>query len=60
MTRNRAAAKAEASEMVDIEARLAPFFRLPPVEIIDLLVDSSPQSVAPMTRRRTPLRHEPV
>jgi hypothetical protein len=60
MTTRRAAAKADAEVMIDIDARLAPFFSPPPVGVIDLLVDSSPQSVEPAHRRRTQLRHEPV
>jgi hypothetical protein len=60
MTTRRAAAKVDAAAMIDIEARLAPFFRPPPVQLIDLLLDSSPETVAPPTPRHTPLRHEPV
>ena len=61
MTSRRAAAKAHAADMIDVEARLAPFF-LPPHGV---LVDQPPvparEPVAPTMRRRlTPLRHEPV
>ena len=59
MTSRRAAAKAHAADMIDIEARLAPYFVAPPVVLYDEpVVPAKP--VAATTRRLTPLRHLPV
>jgi hypothetical protein len=64
MTSKRSAAKAaartEAAAMIDIEARLAPFFRSHDVHVIDLTDDREPPTFLTHRRRRTPLRHEPV
>ena len=57
VTSRRAAEKAHAADMVDIEARLAPFFP-EPVKLVD--DTSAPEPVVPTPRRLVPLRHQPV
>jgi hypothetical protein len=46
MATKRAAAKAEAAEMVDLAARLAPFFPPPVAPLIDRSDDRAPKSIA--------------
>ena len=46
MATKRAAAKAEAAEMVDIAARLAPFFPLPVEDVFDQNDGGAEQNVA--------------
>jgi hypothetical protein len=45
MATKRAAAKAEAAEMVDVAARLAPFFPPPVAPFIDRSDDGAPKSI---------------
>jgi len=62
MTSKRAAARADAARMIDIESRLAPFFLRQHGVVIDEPAETpAPKLNAPTRKRRvTPLRPAPV